>query len=191
MSRKRLKSNRQRTILLASVLLLVLVGILLLRHSNKPQRQQIPITSPTPSSSQSSNSSGNPTPVSNDKLPTNTPTTPSGNSTPPNTTNKNVLTPSGTFVSNHHPSLSGSPELRQEQSVCYTSVGVSCYIEFSKDGQIKALPTKTTDSSGYAYWTWDVKDAGFSSGSWKIKAVAGSGDQTKTASDSLTLDVQP
>lgn len=190
MVKKRLRVTRRSLLFVVLATALIIIGIFLWRHLHHTQKQQIPTTS-SPNNPGQATSGTSSQPTSSDKLPSGNSTMPSNNSGPSNTTTKNVLTPSGAFVSNHHPSLSGSSELRQEQSVCYTTAGVNCYIEFSKGGQTKTLPTKTTDGSGYAYWTWDVKDAGFSSGAWQIKAVAGSGDQTKTASDSLTLDVQP
>lgn len=189
MVKKRLWLTRRNLLFVVVTTVLVIIGIFLVMQSADKSTQRIPTTSSPSTSDQSSSNSVNTIPASNDKLPASTPTTSSGNSTSTNTTNKNVLTPSGSFVSNHRPSLSGSTEQRQEQSICYTSPGVSCHIEFNKDGQAKVLPTKTTDSSGYAYWTWDIKDAGFSSGAWQIKAIAGSGDQTKTATDSLALEV--
>lgn len=101
-----------------------------------------------------------------------------------------LIMPSGTLVSNHRPSLSSS-SLSGEQSVCNTSPGASCYIEFTKGNEVKKLPVQTTDSNGSTYWTWDVGQAGLGAGSWKITAVASLSGQTKTFDDSLTLDVQP
>lgn len=103
----------------------------------------------------------------------------------------NLITPYGTFVSNHKPSLSGTSSPSSEQSVCNTSQGVSCYIEFIMGSTIKQLPTQTTDNNGSAYWTWDVKKAGLTTGDWQITAVVSQNGETKTANDSLKLSVDP
>ncbi|HSX07914.1 MAG TPA: hypothetical protein VLG11_03380 [Candidatus Saccharimonadales bacterium] len=100
-------------------------------------------------------------------------------------------TPSGNFVSNHHPNLSGSPAPSLEQSVCSTTTGATCQITFTKDGVTKSLDSTSTDRGGAAYWTWDVKSLGLAAGSWKVTAIATLNGQTATASDTQTLDVQP
>lgn len=99
--------------------------------------------------------------------------------------------PTGTFVSNHKPNLSGSPAPSQEQSVCNDVPGSTCVIEFSQNGITKSLQSKTIDNSGSAYWTWRLQDLGLTQGSWQISAKANLGSDTKTASDSLPLEVGP
>lgn len=104
----------------------------------------------------------------------------------------NTLTPSGTFVSNHKPSLGSTSAPSQEQSVCNTLPGATCVIQFvNKDGITKTLPTQAVGSSGSVIWNWDVKQAGFSQGSWQITAVASLNGQTKTTADALPMQVQP
>ncbi len=172
--------------------LLLLIGILEATNTthvlHKPKTiSTIPVTNPTTTDSTPSKSS-------NGTSTTTTTTTPSSNTTAPAKTptnapsadNGKLLEPTGNFVSNHHP---GSATSTAEQSVCNTSSGATCYIEFSKGSDVKVLPTKTADSNGAAFWDWDVKDAGLSSGSWQIKAVVSLGGQTKTAIDNLSLDV--
>lgn len=100
-----------------------------------------------------------------------------------------LKTPTGTFVSNHHPNLSGSPAPNQIQSVCATTSGAQCQILFTKDGVTKSLPTQTTDRGGAAYWTWKLQDVGLTAGSWKVQAKATLGSQTQTADDAATLEV--
>lgn len=100
-----------------------------------------------------------------------------------------MVSPTGSFVSNHSPGQNGSPTT--EQSFCYTTPGAICVIEFVKDGETKKLSPQTVDGSGATSWTWDVKDAGFSQGSWIIRAVATSGGQSKTTVDPLKLEVNP
>jgi hypothetical protein len=96
--------------------------------------------------------------------------------------------PTGNFVSNHHPQLS-SQIYRQEISVCVTTPGATCYIEFTQGNQINKLPVETADSNGAAYWNWDVQQAGFTTGSWKITAVASNDGQSITSSDPQDLVV--
>lgn len=103
--------------------------------------------------------------------------------------NVSLLTPSGDFVSNHHPNLSGSPAPNLMSSVCTTTPGATCTIIFTKDGVQKSLPAQTTDRGGSAYWNWRLQDIGITSGSWKITAKATLNDQTKTADDALNLEV--
>ena len=90
--------------------------------------------------------------------------------------------PYGDFVSNHSP---GGPNPTQETSVCDTTPGASCYIQFSQGGTTKSLATQTADANGATYWNWDASI--LSSGSWAIKAVATLNGQAKTATDSRLL----
>jgi hypothetical protein len=99
--------------------------------------------------------------------------------------------PTGTFVSNHHPSLAGTSRPSSEQSTCVTVPGATCYIQFTKGDIVKTLPTKTADSDGSVIWNWDVSTAGFTEGTWKITAVAQAGGKTFEATDSMNLEVQP
>lgn len=99
-----------------------------------------------------------------------------------------LLSPYGSFVSNHHIPLGSSPVI--EQSTCNTNPGAACYIKFSKDGVVRNLATQTTDASGVTSWTWDVQQAGLTQGSWQITAIASLGSQTKTTNDSLNLEIQ-
>ena len=109
----------------------------------------------------------------------NPPAAPSGNG---------PAAPTGPFVSNHSPGQNGSP--LSEASVCNTSPGASCYIEFINGNSTKKLPAQTTDNTGAAYWSWNINDAGLSSGTWKITAIATLNGQTSSASDSANLEVQ-
>lgn len=111
--------------------------------------------------------------------------------TPPVT--KTVTAPTGDFVSNHHPNLSGSPAPNTMTSVCTTTVGIDCKITFTNvsSGAIKSLPNHQTDAGGTAYWDWKLQDIGLTAGTWKIEAIASYGDQTKTATDIMNLEVAP
>jgi hypothetical protein len=59
------------------------------------------------------------------------------------------------------------------------------------DSVIKTLPTQTADANGTVIWDWDVKQAGFDTGTWQITAVATLNGQTKTTNDPIKLEVQP
>ena len=96
-------------------------------------------------------------------------------------------TPWGGFVSNHHPG-NGTPTT--ETSVCNTTPGASCYIKFTNDGQTRTLDTKVADANGSVVWNWDVSNAGFSSGSWQVSAVATLNGQTASATDTQALVIQ-
>ena len=55
----------------------------------------------------------------------------------------------------------------------------------------KILDAKVADGKGAVYWTWDVKEAGFYAGTWKIQAIASANGQNKSAEDNLGLEVLP
>lgn len=110
--------------------------------------------------------------------------TPTGNSQP-------LKQPEGTFVSNHHPNLSGSPAPSSMQSTCETTSGATCQILFTKDGVTKSLPAQATDQGGSAYWTWKLQDIGLTQGTWRVQAKAVLGSQTQTADDATNLEVGP
>ena len=107
--------------------------------------------------------------------------------------NSTLVTPYGTFVSNHKPSLRNSVSPSSEESVCITTPGASCTIIFTnvKDNTNKKLDAKLADNKGTVYWSWDVKEAGFYAGTWKIQAIATSNGQSKSSEDSLGLEVLP
>ena len=98
-------------------------------------------------------------------------------------------TPFGQFVSDQNPSLSNSSQ-QFEESICETTSGATCYIEFVKAGSSTiTLPAQTTNSQGVTSWDWYLNKEGFTPGTWQITAVATLGSQTKSASESMT--VQP
>jgi len=100
-----------------------------------------------------------------------------------------LFTPSGDFVSNHHPNLSGSPAPNTISSVCNTTPGASCKITFTQGDLVKSLSSQTTDANGSTYWSWKLQDVGLTQGTWKIEAVASLNGQTSTASDAMDLVV--
>lgn len=107
--------------------------------------------------------------------------TPQSNITP--------LKPSGTFVSNHRPNLSGSPAPNTITSTCTTTPGAKCTIEFKNGDIVKSLPSKTADANGNVDWSWKLQDIGLTEGVWTIVAIARIGTNTAEASDALSLVV--
>ncbi len=101
-----------------------------------------------------------------------------------------LLAPSGNFVSNHRPNISGSPAPNTLSSVCTTTPGATCTITFTNGGTAKSLPEQTTDRAGSAYWNnWAVQDIGLTPGTWKIQAIAKLNSQTKSTADALDMVV--
>ena len=102
-----------------------------------------------------------------------------------------LTTPTGSFVSNHSPSLSNS-RLDTEQSICNTTPGASCNVVFTNtsDNSTVSLGSKLANANGVVNWTWTLQSVGLTQGSWNIKAVASLNQQTKSASDPLLLNVQ-
>ena len=105
------------------------------------------------------------------------------------TTASELITPSGDFVSNHHPNLSGSPSPYTMTSVCTTTPGAKCTIQFVSGDTTKSLQPQTTDRGGSAYWNWKLQDIDMTAGTWKVKAVATLNGKTVSAYDALDLVV--
>ncbi|HVV25583.1 MAG TPA: hypothetical protein VHC21_00935 [Candidatus Saccharimonadales bacterium] len=101
-----------------------------------------------------------------------------------------LFTPTGEFISNHSPNLSGSPAPNTESSVCNTTPGATCQITFTMDSTTRSLPAKTADANGSVFWSWNLQSVGLTAGSWKVQAIASQNGQTKTASDAMLLVVK-
>jgi cytoskeletal protein RodZ len=190
MARRIHKKSRSRfskkALITLIVLVLVSAALFALHAKNIHQAQSrngsIPTSTVTPSSSNTSNNpsttdgSASSTPLSN-KLPQ------------PSTASTDLKTPFGTFVSNHKPGQNGSPT--SEQSVCNTTAGASCDIQFkNSSGVVKTLGSEKADANGSAYWSWDVKGATLAPGEWHVTAIATLNGQTKTSNDPTPLEVQ-
>jgi hypothetical protein len=106
------------------------------------------------------------------------------------TTNVTLAAPSGDFVNNHNPSLS-SQTLSQMFSVCNTTPGASCEITFTNlsTNVTKTLTKQTAKGSGTAYWSWTLQQLGMTQGTWKTVATATYGDQVKSTTDAMNLEV--
>lgn len=100
-----------------------------------------------------------------------------------------LVAPTGNFVSNHHPNLSGSPAPNSMTSVCNTSPGASCRITFTNGDVNKSLPEQVTDSGGATYWYWKLQDIGLTAGSWKISATSSMSGSSLSSTDPTPLEV--
>ena len=99
-----------------------------------------------------------------------------------------LVQPYGSLVSNHFPGQHGSDT--KEQSVCNSTPGASCYIQFSNTatGKVTKLPSQTISNDGSTLWLWDA--ATLTSGKWQIKAFASLNGQTQSVTDSMVLEIQ-
>lgn len=117
-----------------------------------------------------------------DPEPPDTTTEPDGSSEP-------LRDPSGTFLSSHRLSLSGAGAPDRGRSVCRTTAGATCTIAFTRDGQTRELPPRTTDSSGTAEWDWSPAEIGLSPGHWDVRITASRGDQQRSVREAMGLEV--
>lgn len=200
---KKTKRNNWRvplwSIILAFIVLLLVAGgiyFFLIRQDTQPITSGV-IKASSPTASKSSSSANNQSSAAIDSTASTNSTSSAastkalaGSSTAPSDGSLDSP-PTGTFVSDHSPNLDGSPHPSSEESACNTAPGASCYIQFTKNGIVKTLPTKTADSNGSVIWDWDVKLAGFTTGNWQINAVASLNGQTQTATDNMPLVVTP
>lgn len=179
MKTKKQKNQKKVIVIATSVILLTVIGLLLayfLMHKSPAHTSGENSTS----TSTTTNNSGS---ISSPKGDTTTTTTSVSPSTTP-------TDPTGTFVSNHHPNLSGSPAPNQESSTCSTTPGTKCEIRFTNGNIVKSLPAKTTDSNGNISWDWSLSDIGLTQGEWTITAIATNGNKVATTTDSMLLSVQ-
>ena len=132
-----------------------------------------------------------PAETSTDASPATTPESPQGDKAPTNGQNSStgsLTAPYGSLVSNHKPGQNGSD--LKEMSQCITSVGARCYIKLTQGNVVKTLPAKIAGSDGTIFWEWNVEDAGLIGGKWTVTAVATLGNQTKSTTDQILLEVQ-
>jgi hypothetical protein len=191
MPRRTHKLLTRNYLLALLALVIVLAGIYLIFKKPTAKSGVIPVTTQAsqPKSTADKTDSNNLPSVSDKNDGSSNLPAPTG--TPPNTP-VSLQAPSGTFVSDHQPSLSGADGAPStEVSVCTTTAGATCYLKFTKDGVVKTLPVQTTDGSGSTSWRWDVSAAGFTTGNWQVIAVAALGDQVKSTTDGFRLEVQP
>ena len=104
--------------------------------------------------------------------------------------NTTPIKPSGTFVSNHNPNLSGYPSPNLISSTCNTTPGATCEIIFKLNSISRSLPPKNTDSYGNAYWDWNLKDLDLFKGEWTITARASIGQNISEENDAIKLNIK-
>ena len=180
----RKQRNKKLIIIITIILFLIIstVAIMFIYKANQPTKT---INNSSTDSSTPTNSGNTDTNGSTSTSPDTSTTTPAIDSsiTP--------REPTGTFVSNHSPNISGSPAPNIESSTCTTTPGASCTIQFTNGDIIKSLDVKTTDSNGNATWdSWTLSEIGLTQGSWVISAIATNGSKTATATDATTLSVE-
>lgn len=102
------------------------------------------------------------------------------------------MAPTGQFVSNHSPNLSGSPAPNTETSTCTTTPGAYCKIQFTSGTLIKSLPLQRTDANGDVVWTgWSLSSVGLTEGTWTVTALAVNGSNSVSTQDATNLTVKP
>ncbi|HEY4963525.1 MAG TPA: hypothetical protein VIH90_02405 [Candidatus Saccharimonadales bacterium] len=182
--RKGYRSRPLKSIAIVLLILIIVVGVSSLLISRLHQKAVSGTIKTTNTPSNSNSASGNS--ASSPKATTTPDKSSSGDQN--NMNGGSLITPYGSFVSNHKPGQNGSN--LTELSQCITSPGATCYIKFTQNGVVKSLPEKTADSSGSIFWEWNINDAGLTSGTWTITSIASLNGQTKSTTDQLTLQVQ-
>lgn len=187
-SGKRSEKSHSKKWLILIILLFVVVASFttykIYQSRKREHRVVIPSTAPTETTAPKSTGS------TSDKqaAPASQPSTSSSSQkSTAATTGSAPLTPSGQFISNHSP---GGDNPTKEQSVCNTSPGAVCYIQFTKGTIVKKLDAQTADSNGTTIWNWDVKEAGLTAGSWQVSATATLNGQSVTAQDQQLLEIK-
>ena len=175
--KKASKNNKRIISTVVIVVLLAVITVVLAIY--------LPKSKTTTTNPQTNNSNS----TTNDSGATSSPK--GGSQTTPTTINSDITPrePTGTFISNHHPNLSGSPAPNTESSTCTTTPGANCEIRFTNGNITKSLDIKKTDSNGNASWDWSLNDIGLTAGEWSVTAIAINGSKTATATDSVPLSV--
>ena len=179
-----------RRILTVLVVVLIAAGLAGIWHvRNVHKAQHVSGTIPTSKKSKGSTSSSTKSQKTTSSATSPTVAANTDKSANPSTSLTVLETPFGSFVSNHMPGQNGSPTT--EQSVCNTTPGASCDIQFTNGNAVnKSLGATTADSNGTAYWSWNINGGTLAPGSWHITAVVKLNGQTKTATDPTPLEVQ-
>lgn len=171
----------------AALLALIIIGVFVW-HQNTRQTAKTPLKNVTKSTGNSS-TKGEPAQISEPVANANSGNSGSSNDKSTQTASGQLVTPSGNFVSNHRPNLSGSPAPNQVSSACNTTPGAACQITFTKGDLVKSLATQTTDASGATYWSWNLQDVGLTAGSWQVQAIATLNGKNLTVKDAMNLEV--
>lgn len=190
--KKSVKFSKRKSAYLVSVVLLAVIVISVIVIRSRQHQVAVINSTEIPSTGQSTNNGKDSTADQNTSKASNDKDSSGSTTTPPTTTSSATLTsaPSGSFVSNHLPSLSGSPRPKEEESTCTTIPGASCSIQFTKtDGATKELKSQVAGDNGTVIWNWDVASAGFTPGEWTITATATLNGVSKSTTDSIKMVV--
>lgn len=201
------KNQKKKRFIMAGVILAVLIaGIAILETTNTTyffhERKAVSstIAGPTTSTAKKTDSS---VPPADEKTTAPAPDTspkpatgdtngsPKEGDSPSNpATNAPLVAPYGDFVSNHKPGKNTSTLVT---SVCNTTPGAQCTITFTSTADpriVKTLAPGIADSSGSVFWNnWDIKQAGFTNGTWLINATATLNGKTLTTPDKTNFEV--
>lgn len=97
--------------------------------------------------------------------------------------------PTGTFLSSHRLSQTGSGVPDRARSVCNTTAGATCTITFTRDGVTRQLPPRTTDALGTAEWDWSVSELGLQVGHWDVQVTASRESEKRSVEEAIGLEV--
>lgn len=98
--------------------------------------------------------------------------------------------PTGSFLSSHRLSVSGDGGLPTDaRSVCHTSPGATCVIDFTMGGTTKSLAAQPVDASGTTAWDWSPSDIGLTPGHWEVRIVAENAAGRQSVDEAIGLDV--
>lgn len=140
-----------------------------------------------------------PTTSADVEVPTTTPDTEApGDTTAPTTTPDDTThagpppdTPTGTFLSTHRLSISGEGVPAEARSVCTTSVGATCVIEFTNGQETRTLGPTEVDASGNATWNWSPSNIGLTPGEWAVRVTATNAAGSTSVDEAIGLEVLP
>jgi cytoskeletal protein RodZ len=191
---KKFRITKKLTLLSGTAVVIVIaIGLGFWHYHTRNRQVTLPVapaTNTVPSSNASNNSATNTSNTTSTPDKTTPPAggyTSSSSSGPNNGSGQPPQTPTGPFVSNHGSNVSAS----SENSVCNTTPGATCYIEFTNGNSTLQLETGTANSNGAVFWqNWNVASYDFSPGQWTITAVANLNGQTATAKDGTPLTIK-
>ncbi len=190
-------SSKRSIIIIAAVVIVAIVGLSYAFHVGpfkrpaKPASTASQYTKGQPTTSASSSGSKTNSSSSGSASSNQSPGAQKSNSGSSTSSNVTLVTPTGNFVSDHRPNLSGTPAPNTMSSVCDTTPGATCQITFTMGSTVKSLPVQTVDSGGSTYWNWKLQDYGLTAGTWQIEAIAKLSGQIQTATDPTNLVVSP
>lgn len=206
---KNLKKAHKNKKLLISLAFLVVIGgavggyALVSKNASKPSIKSVPKAANSSNPNSQSNKNNNAPAYPNPYVTNPTPTTkvPAGG-TESNTSASGsaLVAPFGQFVSNYGPvSYSANDGSNQEESICQTTIGATCSIEFLQGQTTEALKPVVVKSengsqNGVASWSWTPNQVGtgggLTPGEWEVEAVATLNGTTKTTISNIKLNIQ-